>query len=186
MVMEYIEGTPLSKVAAELSKRGVLPGSPESLLLGRGLLTALTDAYASMIFGSGIIHGDPHPGNIFVLAEGNVALLDCGQVKQLSTKGRMNLANLIIMINDWEVVNKRLGNVMRKQGQASIDLDRSAEEVEEDKQSLEKLTKKLADTVRSYGECADLSLTSFLFSTVRLPQLLLLPTIRLDFQGRCS
>jgi len=119
--------------------------------LGRGLLTALTDAYASMIFGSGIIHGDPHPGNIFVLAEGNVALLDCGQVKQLSTKGRMNLANLIIMINDWEVVNKRLGNVMRKQGQASIELDRSVEEVEEDKQSLEKLTKKLADTVRSYG-----------------------------------
>jgi len=186
MVMEYIEGTPLSKVAAELSKRGVLPGSPESLLLGRGLLTALTDAYASMIFGSGIIHGDPHPGNIFVLAEGNVALLDCGQVKQLSTKGRMNLANLIIMINDWEVVNKRLGNVMRKQGQTNIELDRSVEEVEEDKQSLEKLTKKLADTVRSYGEYAHLSLTSFLFSTVRLPQLLLLPTIRLDFQGRCS
>lgn len=168
--MEYIEGTPLSKVAAELTKRGVLPGSPESLLLGRGLLTALTDAYASMIFGSGIIHGDPHPGNIFVLAEGNVALLDCGQVKQLSTKGRMNLANLIIMINDWEVVNKRLGNVMRKEGRgqsSSIVLDRSAEEVEEDKVSLEKLTKELADTVRSYGEYTDLSLPpSFLPSLI--------------------
>jgi len=152
MVMEYIEGTPLSKVAAELSKRGVLPGSPESMLLGRGLLTALTDAYSSMIFGSGIIHGDPHPGNIFVLAEGNVALLDCGQVKQLSTKGRMNLAKLIIMINDWEVVNKRMGNVKGRQGQASIVVDRSAEEVEEDKKTLDRLTKELSDTVKSYGE----------------------------------
>ena len=38
------------------------PGSPESLFLGNKILSALTDAYASMIFGSGIIHGDPHPG----------------------------------------------------------------------------------------------------------------------------
>ena len=48
---------------------------------GRKLLGSLTDAYSSMIFGSGIIHGDPHPGNIFILrGSGDVCLLDCGQV----------------------------------------------------------------------------------------------------------
>ena len=57
MVLEYVDGTPLSQIAAEMTKRGVVAGSPESLLLGRRLLTALTDAYAAMIFGSGIIHG---------------------------------------------------------------------------------------------------------------------------------
>ena len=80
MVMEFVEGVALSRAAQEMSKRGIKPGSPESILFGRTLLSALTDAYAAMIFGSGIIHGDPHPGNIFVLPDGGVALLDCGQV----------------------------------------------------------------------------------------------------------
>lgn len=61
MVMEFIEGSALSKLSTEMSKRGVVPGSIESQLFGKKLLSALTDAYASMIFGSGIIHGDPHP-----------------------------------------------------------------------------------------------------------------------------
>jgi hypothetical protein len=55
--MEFVDGKPLSKIALEMSNRGIEPGSPESIYLGNKLLTALTDAYASMIFGSGIIHG---------------------------------------------------------------------------------------------------------------------------------
>lgn len=86
MVLEYIDGVPLSKLALEMAERNVTRGSPESVLLGTKLLTALTDAYSSMIFGSGIIHGDPHPGNIFILKDGEVALIDCGQVKQMNTE----------------------------------------------------------------------------------------------------
>ena len=80
MVMEFIDGIALSKVAKEMTDTGIKAGSPESILLGKRLLTALTDAYSNMIFGSGIIHGDPHPGNIFLLKAGEIALLDCGQV----------------------------------------------------------------------------------------------------------
>lgn len=61
MVMEYIEGVPLSRLSAEMESRGVAAGSPEVRFLGKKLLSALTDAYAAMVFGSGIIHGDPHP-----------------------------------------------------------------------------------------------------------------------------
>lgn len=57
LVMEFIDGKALSRLASEMTSRGIQPGSPESLLLGNKLLTALTDAYGSMIFGSGIIHG---------------------------------------------------------------------------------------------------------------------------------
>ena len=67
MVLEYVDGIALSKIASEMTKRGVKPGSPESVVLGSRLLTSLTDAYSNMIFGSGIIHGDPHPGNIFIM-----------------------------------------------------------------------------------------------------------------------
>lgn len=57
LVMEFVDGVALSKLGSEMEKRGVKAGSPESILFGRKLLTSLTEAYASMIFGSGIIHG---------------------------------------------------------------------------------------------------------------------------------
>ena len=57
IVMEFVEGTALSKIAKKMEMSNVKPGSPESIVLGNTLLNALTDAYGSMIFGSGIIHG---------------------------------------------------------------------------------------------------------------------------------
>jgi predicted unusual protein kinase regulating ubiquinone biosynthesis (AarF/ABC1/UbiB family) len=63
-----------------MEKRGIAPGSPESQLAGRRILTQLTDAFGRMILGAGFIHGDPHPGNIFIQEGGRVALIDCGQV----------------------------------------------------------------------------------------------------------
>ena len=34
MVLEFVDGIALSKLAAEMTSRGVKPGSPESLLFG--------------------------------------------------------------------------------------------------------------------------------------------------------
>jgi len=140
MVMEFVKGKALSTLAAEMTAKGVEPGSPESKLLGRKLLSSLTDAYASMIFGSGIIHGDPHPGNIFIVEGGEVALLDCGQVKQINTAARTTLANLIIMVNNWETTNRKL-NLM----------DPDSDEKPAVQVQLNELTKKLAASVRSFG-----------------------------------
>ena len=106
MVLEFVEGQPLSKLAKEMEKKGIVAGSPESLVLGRRLLQALTDAYSNMIFGSGIIHGDPHPGNIFVMDQGEIALLDCGQVKMMKNDVRISLASLIVLVHKWEVANR--------------------------------------------------------------------------------
>jgi aarF domain-containing kinase len=120
MVMEYIQGIPLSQLNEEMTRRGVVGGSLESKVLGRKLLTALTDAYASMIFGSGIIHGDPHPGNIFVMEGGEVCLLDCGQVKQLSTEQRLRLAALIIQVRQWEVLSEEVQRTTSAQRRAAL------------------------------------------------------------------
>ena len=84
LVMEFVEGVSLNNLAAEARKRGVEPGSPEAKILGSRIVRALGEAYARMIFGAGFVHGDPHPGNVFVQPGGDVALLDCGQTKQLS------------------------------------------------------------------------------------------------------
>lgn len=62
LVMEYMDGMALSKIAADIAAQGPSAAeTPESRLFGGKLLQSLTDAYGSMIFGSGIIHGDPHP-----------------------------------------------------------------------------------------------------------------------------
>eukprot|EP00596_Hydrurales_sp_CCMP1899_P001988 CAMPEP_0119051372 /NCGR_PEP_ID=MMETSP1177-20130426/73012_1 /TAXON_ID=2985 /ORGANISM="Ochromonas sp, Strain CCMP1899" /LENGTH=511 /DNA_ID=CAMNT_0007030557 /DNA_START=211 /DNA_END=1743 /DNA_ORIENTATION=- len=145
MVMEFISGIALSKVAAEMTLRGVKAGSPESTILGRKLLTALTDGYSSMIFGSGIIHGDPHPGNIFIMEDGEVALLDCGQVKELTTSQRLDLASLIVKTKAWENENKKQLALM-----ANIKDFKNNQELPDNKFLLE-LTKILADGVRKFG-----------------------------------
>ncbi|KAJ1445032.1 ABC1 family-domain-containing protein [Pelagophyceae sp. CCMP2097] len=102
LVLEFCEGVPLSKLAAEAKKRGILPGSPEARLVGRTVVTALADAYACMIFDAGFVHGDPHPGNVFVQPGGGVALLDCGQVKQLTLKSRATIGALVVRVAEAE------------------------------------------------------------------------------------
>ena len=62
LVMEYVPGTPLSRLGDELEKRGIKPGSPEARLGGLAILTQLSEAFGRMIFGAGFVHGDPHPG----------------------------------------------------------------------------------------------------------------------------
>ncbi len=43
-----------------------------------------------------MFNGDPHPGNILLLENGKLGLIDYGQVKRLNLKQRINYAKLII------------------------------------------------------------------------------------------
>eukprot|EP00873_Tetraselmis_striata_P012818 jgi/Tetstr1/433082/TSEL_022416.t1 len=79
--MELIDGVPLSRLREEMETRGIQPGGLQAKILGRRLLRSLTDGFGYMLFHIGLFHGDPHPGNIMVTADGAVALLDYGQVK---------------------------------------------------------------------------------------------------------
>ena len=101
LVMEFVEGVSLNNLAAEARKRGVEPGSPEAKILGSRIVRALGEAYARMIFGAGFVHGDPHPGNVFVQPGGAVALLDCGQTKQLSAADVERLGAVIARLQAY-------------------------------------------------------------------------------------
>jgi aarF domain-containing kinase len=85
-----------------MEKRGIKPGSPESILFGRKLLRALTDVFARSILESGFFHADPHPGNIFVLKDGSIGLIDFGQVKQISGRAKNTLAKVMVALDDRE------------------------------------------------------------------------------------
>jgi len=51
---------------------------------------------------SNIYMYSPHPGNIFVLADGSIGLIDFGQVKQISGRARETLAKVMVALDDRE------------------------------------------------------------------------------------
>ena len=53
LVMDYLEGVPLSRAAEEMLRRGIDPESPEAQLFGRKLLRSLTDVFGRCILETG-------------------------------------------------------------------------------------------------------------------------------------
>lgn len=74
LVMDLIEGTPLKE------SLGQARTTPQSRALAHTLMECAYD----QIFVHGFFHGDPHPGNIFVTDEGQIALLDFGLTGNLT------------------------------------------------------------------------------------------------------
>ena len=56
--------------------------------------TGSRDLYRRMIFEHGFFHGDPHPGNLLVLRDGRIGLLDFGLAKELPAGFGANLAQM--------------------------------------------------------------------------------------------
>lgn len=50
------------------------------------------------LFVDGAFNGDPHPGNILLLENGSLGLIDYGQVKKLDSSMRLKIANMIIAL----------------------------------------------------------------------------------------
>lgn len=59
---------------------------------GPRLAEAFVDLYLHQIFVLGIFHGDPHPGNLFITAEGRICFHDFGLVGVLDRVARRKLA----------------------------------------------------------------------------------------------
>lgn len=90
LVLEWIEG------ASILS-----PEAREALETGPGLVattTALLGAFVEQYFVEGFFHADPHPGNLKVLADGRVILLDAGMVGLFDPRTRSNLLDLVLAL----------------------------------------------------------------------------------------
>lgn len=88
IVMERFEGVRIDDIEgidelginrAELARRGV-------------------DIYFKMIFDDGFFHADPHPGNIFVLPDGRIALMDFGIVGWVTEDIMERMANAFMAI----------------------------------------------------------------------------------------
>jgi ubiquinone biosynthesis protein len=88
IVMERIEGVRIDDIEGIESL-----GVDRSELAMRGV-----DAYFKMIFEDGFFHADPHPGNIFVMSDGIIGLMDFGIVGWLTPDIIDNLARAFLAL----------------------------------------------------------------------------------------
>ncbi|MFZ5510031.1 MAG: ABC1 kinase family protein [Pseudomonadota bacterium] len=74
---------------------------------GPRLAANLVEAYLRQFFVEGVFHGDPHPGNLFVLEDGRICLHDFGLVGFLDRRTRMGLVAFMLAFvqqdGDWLV-----------------------------------------------------------------------------------
>ncbi|MCM8818691.1 MAG: AarF/UbiB family protein, partial [Candidatus Omnitrophica bacterium] len=84
LVLEYLDGIKINKIE-EWNKY-----VDKEKVLKNGISIIL-----KQIFDAGFFHGDPHPGNIFILKDGRIALIDFGIVGKLDEEKKYYLINLI-------------------------------------------------------------------------------------------
>src|SRR4029079_10378211 len=81
---------------------GARPGDAETLQNVVATKTQIavqgTHIFMRMAFEFGFFHGDPHPGNIRVLPDGSIALIDYGMVGMLSEDNREQLVDLFLAV----------------------------------------------------------------------------------------
>lgn len=84
LVTEYIDGIKISEVET-LKARGLDP----VVVAARAV-----DIWGEMVLQRGHFHGDPHPGNILVLDDGRLALIDFGLTATLADAPRAGFGSL--------------------------------------------------------------------------------------------
>lgn len=81
MVQEFSRGAPIADEFG--TERG-------AVIAGQ-----LLEAYLHQLFVAGVFHGDPHPGNLFVMPDGRLCFHDFGTIGYLDPAARRSLAQLI-------------------------------------------------------------------------------------------
>jgi ubiquinone biosynthesis protein len=111
LTMERIEGIGFNRLE-ELDRQGV----DRQEIARRGIT-----CYYEQIFIHGFYHADPHPGNLFALADGRVAFTDFGRAGILTPEAKALVADLLVAIieQDGEMAGDILLEVSR--GVADVD-----------------------------------------------------------------
>ncbi|MEW6685206.1 MAG: AarF/UbiB family protein [Candidatus Edwardsbacteria bacterium] len=95
LTLEKIEGIKISEIE-KLKEAGLDP----KIIAARG-----AEAILKQIFIHGFFHADPHPGNIFVLEDNVLALLDYGMIGRIDPELMDLLAGLFVAVMKKDISN---------------------------------------------------------------------------------
>ena len=88
LVMERLDGRPLATIDG---------GTPAGMRAA--LARSLLDCLLRQVMLEGTFHADPHPGNVLLLADGRLALLDFGSVGRIDAGLRTALQRLLLALD---------------------------------------------------------------------------------------
>jgi ubiquinone biosynthesis protein len=106
--IEGVSGVTMPRVIEPYASPAVLVqelslGAPIASAFGteRGRIAArlLLDAYLHQLFIDGVFHGDPHPGNLFAMADGRLCFHDFGTIGYLDPAARLAFARMLDAIS---------------------------------------------------------------------------------------
>lgn len=114
MTIEWLDGVKLADVD---------PDSHPEFDLG-ALAEYGAEMYVEMIFHHGFFHGDPHPGNLMLLEDNTIGLLDFGMVGRLDDSLREGIEDMLMAIvsNDGQ----QLTSLVMRVGATPPNLDEAA------------------------------------------------------------
>jgi ubiquinone biosynthesis protein len=93
LVMQYLDGRPLLAAAA---------GMPLETRVE--LASGLLDSLLGQVMLDGVFHADPHPGNVLLLGDGHLGLLDWGSVGRIDAGLRGALQRLLLALDRGDPV----------------------------------------------------------------------------------
>jgi predicted unusual protein kinase regulating ubiquinone biosynthesis (AarF/ABC1/UbiB family) len=128
LTMEYIPG----KKITELTPLRLME------IDGPGLARELFRAYLKQILLDGFVHADPHPGNVFLTEDDQIALLDLGMVVRLLPGFRDNVLRLLLAISEGK--GEEAAEVTIRMGEPKPRFNKS------------EFTKRIGELVAEHGE----------------------------------
>jgi len=113
LTMDYIEGKKITDV------------SPLRLMEfdTQALAEEIFRAYLKQILVDGFFHADPHPGNVFLTEDNEVALIDLGMVAHIAGNFRDHLLRLLLAISEGR--GDDTSEVAMKMGEPKTNFDKS-------------------------------------------------------------
>jgi aarF domain-containing kinase len=116
--MEPLESIVVADVYPELTRRRVIVTSwidgvklsdcPSSEVLP--LCDSLLNCYLIQLLDTGLLHADPHPGNLLRTTDGKLCILDFGLMSEVPAEQRIHLVEYIahLSLEDWDAVTRDL------------------------------------------------------------------------------
>ncbi|HHP7230558.1 MAG TPA: ABC1 kinase family protein [Xenococcaceae cyanobacterium] len=95
LVLEWLTGTPILDADIPIKTSASKNNRQQTT-------TLLFRAFFQQMLVDGFFHADPHPGNIFYLDNGKIALIDCGSVGKLDPRTQQLLTEMLLAIVDMD------------------------------------------------------------------------------------
>lgn len=111
LTMEYIHGQKISDVS------GVVATEIDTDRLADELFRA----YLRQILVDGLVHVDPHPGNVFLTDDGRIGLLDLGMVAHIPPRMQAQLIRLLLAVSEGR--GEDAADISAKIGEATESFD---------------------------------------------------------------